>query len=113
MSLPLHPLDPVPAETARIARAAFPRGNPYLRVADEFGALYADLAFAPLFSALGPAALAPSRLTLVTVLQFAEGLAVRQAADAVRARLDWKYLLRLELSDPGFDHTVLSEFRSR
>jgi transposase len=82
-------------------------------LADEFGALYADISFAHLFSALGPAALAPWRLTLVTVLQFAEGLADRQAADAVRARLDWKYLLRLEPTDPGFDHTVLSEFRSR
>jgi len=37
----------------------------------------------------------------------------RAAADAVRGRLDWKYLLGLELTDPGFDHTVLSEFRSR
>src|SRR5262249_1669625 len=48
-----------------------------------------------------------------TVLQFLEGLPDRQAADAVRSRLDWKYALSLELTDPGFDHTVLSEFRTR
>lgn len=37
----------------------------------------------------------------------------RQAADAVRSRPDWKYCLSLELTDAGFDHTVLSEFRTR
>jgi transposase len=42
-----------------------------------------------------------------------ENLTDRQAADAVRSRLDWKYALSLELTDPGFDHTVLSEFRTR
>ena len=111
----LHPQspDPIPAETARVARAAFPRGHVYLRLADELGVLYADTAFTRLFSALGPGAIAPWRLALITVLQFAEGLSDRQAADAVRARLDWKYLLALEGTDPGFDHTVLSEFRTR
>jgi transposase len=56
---------------------------------------------------------APWRLALVTVFQFMEHLTDRQAADAVRSRLDWKYALSLDLTDPGFDHTVLSEFRSR
>src|SRR5437899_3684863 len=46
-------------------------------------------------------------------MQFAEGLSDRQAADAVRSRIDWKYALSLELTDPGFNHTVLSEFRTR
>ena len=55
----------------------------------------------------------PWRLALVTVLQFAEGLSDRQAADAVRGRIDWKYALGLELTDPGFDFSVLCEFRSR
>jgi len=52
-------------------------------------------------------------VALVSVLQFAEGLTDRQAADAVRARIDWKYALALELTDPGFDHSVLCEFRAR
>jgi transposase len=47
------------------------------------------------------------------MLQLAEGLSDRQAADAVRARIDWKYLLCLELTDPGFHYSVLSEFRER
>jgi len=46
-------------------------------------------------------------------MQFREHLADRQAAEAVRARIDWKYLLSLELTDPGFDFSVLSAFRDR
>ena len=69
--------------------------------------------FADLFPKRGQPGLPPWRLALVTVLQFAEDLADRQAADAVRGRIDWKYLLGLELTDPGFDHSVLCEFRSR
>jgi len=77
------------------------------------GALFTDETFAALFPAHGQPALAPWRLALVTILQYAEGLSDRQAADAVRARLDWKYVLRLELADAGFDASVLSEFRTR
>jgi transposase len=103
----------IPAETARVARAAFPKGHPYLKMRDEFGSLYQDLLFADLFPTRGQPAAAPWRLALITLLQFAEGLSDRQAADAVRSRIDWKYLLALPLDDPGFDHTVLSEFRTR
>jgi transposase len=96
-----------------VAHAAFPRGNPYLQIADCFGTIYRDAQFAALFPTHGQPAAAPARLALVTVLQFAEGLSDRQAADAVRSRIDWKYGLALDLTDPGFDHTVLSEFRTR
>ncbi|HLL32616.1 MAG TPA: IS1182 family transposase [Streptomyces sp.] len=113
MSLRPGPVPPVPAETARVARAAFPKGNPYLRMRDEVGAIYEDAAFAHLFPARGQPAAAPWRLALVTIFQFAEDLSDRQAADAVRGRIDWKYALSLELTDAGFDHTVLSEFRGR
>ena len=111
----LHPqvIYLVPEETARVARAAFPKGNIYVRMYDALGSIFADRQFADLFPARGQAAEAPVRLALATILQFAEGLSDRQAADAVRSRLDWKYLLCLELTDPGFDHTVLSEFRTR
>ena len=47
------------------------------------------------------------------MLQFVEGLSERQAADAVRGRLDWNYALALELTERGFDFSVLSEFRER
>ena len=103
----------VPEDTARVARAAFPKGNPYLRMHDELGRLYADQDFAALFPTRGQPALAPAQLALVTLLQFAEGLTDRQAADAVRGRIDWKYALCLELADPGFHSSVLSECRAR
>jgi len=115
MLMSLHPQDipPVPEETRRVAQAAFPRGNVYIRMRDELGAIYDDQLFAALFPACGQPAAPPWRLALTTVMQFAEGLSDRQAADAVRSRIDWKYALSLELTDPGFDHTVLSEFRTR
>jgi transposase len=96
-----------------VARAAFPKGTLCLRIADELGSIYNDTQFAALFPRRGKPAEAPGRLALATVLQFVEGLSDRQAADAVRGRIDWKYALGLTLIDPGFDHTVLSEFRSR
>src|SRR5919205_3530241 len=113
MSLHPEPLGPVPDETARVARAAFPRGTTWLRLRDELGPIYADASFAGLFPTHGQPAEVPWRLALVTVLQFAEGLSDRQAAEAVRARIDWKYALGLALTDPGFDFSVLSEFRTR
>jgi transposase len=113
MSLHAHVAYQVPEETQRVARAAFPRGNPYMQVIDTLGTIYQDEQFAALFPTRGQPAEAPARLALVTVLQFAEGLSDRQAADAVRGRIDWKYILGLELTDSGFDHTVLSEFRTR
>ena len=113
MSLKPSPIQPVPAETARVARAAFPKGNVYLKLRDQLGTIFSDADFAALFPQEGPPTYAPWRLALVTVLQFRENLADRQAAEAVRARMDWKYLLGLALADPGFDFSVLSEFRSR
>ena len=80
----------VPEDTARVARAAFPKGTTYLRLHDELGRLYADRDFAALFPTRGQPALAPAQLALVTLMQFAEGLTDRQAADAVRGRIDWK-----------------------
>src|SRR5579871_3784198 len=113
MSLQPHPIGPVPEVTALVARAAFPKGTPLLRLRDHVGTIYDDERFAPLFARRGKPAEAPWRLALVAVLQFAEGLTDRQAADAVRSRLDWKYLLGLELTDAGFDFSILSEFRAR
>lgn len=113
MSLQPHPIDPVPEETARVAQAAFPRGHVYLRLRDELGSIYSDELFAPVFPSRGQPAFSPWRLALVLVMQFAEGLSDRQAADAVRGRIDWKYALGLELTDPGFDASVLTEFRAR
>lgn len=111
----LHPQEhfPVPEETRRVAQAAFPKGTLCLQIGDHLGAIYQDRQFAGLFPARGQPAEAPARLGLITVLQFVEGLSDRQAADAVRGRIDWKYVLGLELTDPGFDFSVLCEFRAR
>ena len=101
MSLRTFPGSPIPEDTVRVARAAFPKGNRYMQMHDALGSIYSDGQFAGLFSQTGQSAEAPARLALVLVLQFAEGLSDRQAADAVRGRIDWKYALALELTDPG------------
>jgi len=113
MSLHPQPVDPVPDETTRVARAAFPKGTRAIRMRDAIGVMFTDEAFAPVFSWRGQPAETPWRLALVTILQYTEGLSDRQAADAVRGRIDWKYALSLALTDPGFDSSVLSEFRTR
>src|ERR1700712_4683 len=113
MSLRLEPIGDIPAETARVAQAAFPKGIVVTRLRDEFSALYGDEAFGKFYSNRGQPALPPWRLALVTVFQFLEQLSDRQAADAVRSRIDWKYGLGLELTAPGFHFSVLTEFRAR
>src|ERR1041384_926151 len=96
MSLHPHVIAPVPEDTARIAHAAFPKGHPYLTFRDALGTIFQDEDFAALFPAWGPPGIPPWRLALVTIMQFRENLADRQAAEAVRARIDWKYLLSLD-----------------
>jgi transposase len=113
MCLKPVPMDMIPEETARITRAAYPKGNIYVQLRDAFGTIYQDEQFAELYPRRGQPAEAPWRLALVCVMQFREGLSDRQAANAVRGHLDWKYLLGLNLSDPGFDASVFSEFRHR
>jgi transposase len=76
MSLHIQPVPPVPEETARIAHAAFPNGNPLLTLRDELGIIFSDQSFAHLYPTRGQPAEAPWRLALVTVLQFAEHLSV-------------------------------------
>jgi transposase len=82
-------------------------------VRDRLDGWLADEEFAAAFGVRGRPGWSPSRLALVTVLQRAENLTDRLAAEAVRTRIDWKYLLGLALADPGFDHSVLAEFRKR
>ncbi|WP_260695981.1 transposase [Streptomyces sp. IB201691-2A2] len=75
--------------------------------------MFWDEEFKAAFGVRGRPGISPGRLALVSILQFAENLTDRQAAHAVRARIDVKYLLGLELTDPGFDYTVLTGFRDR
>lgn len=113
MSLKPEPLPAIPEPTARLAHTVCPQGGLCLWIGDELSAVFQDEMFASFFPRRGQPAEAPWRLALVTVLQFVEGLSDRQAAEAVRTRIDWKYALRLELEDLGFDFSVLCEFRAR
>src|SRR5205823_13995829 len=113
MSMYPQALGTLPEETIRVARAACPKGTLAMRLRDELGELYQDEYFASLYPVEGQPAYEPWRLAIVTVLQYAEGLTDRQAADAVRERIDWKYALGLDLTDAGFDFSLLSEFRLR
>src|ERR671922_1383621 len=114
MALRPQSLPPVPEATAAAVQAAFPKGNLYVALRAEFGTLYEDQLFADLYPPQGrPVEVAPWRLALVVVMQYIEGLTDRQAADAVRRCMDWKYALSLELTDSGFHFTLLHDFRQR
>src|SRR3954471_1103865 len=113
MCLRPEPIGEIPPETVRVARAAFPKGTAVMRLRDAFSELYRDEDFSRFYQRRGQPAFAPWRLALVTVLQFLEQLSDRQAAEAVRSRIDWKYALGLELTDAGFHFSVLAEFRAR
>jgi transposase len=103
----------VPEETARVARSAFPRGSLAMSVRDELGEVFTDEQFAAAFGTRGAPAESPGALALVTALQYTERLTDRQAAEAVAERISWKYALAMELTDEGFDESVLAKFRSR
>jgi transposase len=110
MALRPQSLPPVPEATAAAVQAAFPKGNLYVALRAEFGSLDNDHLFADLYPPAGrPVEVAPWRLALVIVMQLTD----RQAADAVRRCMDWKYALSLELTDPGFNFTLLHDFRHR
>jgi transposase len=113
MSLKVAALPALPAETVKVARAAFPQGNRYMRMRDEFGSFYCDEDFADLYGQRGRPGESAWRLALISVFAYVEELSDEQAAEAVRSRIDWKYALSLELTDSGFDAAVLSEFRTR
>lgn len=104
----------IPSETARVAQAALGKDNVYMTIYQHLGQLYQDQDFQELYPArCGKLAFSPAKLALITLMQFAEGLSDRQAALAVKSRIDWKYILGLELTDKGIDHSILSEFRTR
>ena len=111
----MHPqnIPDIPFETVEVAYASFPKGNIYMQIRDTLGSIFDDEAFVDLFLQKGQSAFSPWRLALVCVMQFMENLSDRQAADAVRGRIDWKYVLSLPLTDPGFDYFILSEFCTR
>lgn len=113
MSLQPQTVPEIPAETARIAKILFPKGNKYLWLREELDAIYQDEHFLSCYPKTGQVAEQPWRLAMMSVIQYMENYTDRQAAEALKTRIDLKYALSLELTDPGFDFSVLSEFRSR
>lgn len=115
MSMRPQPWPQPSEEIAAAVRVMYPGGKVPLPVAirDQLGELFTDEEFGAGFAARGKPGWSPGRLALVTVLQMAENLTDRQAAEAVREKISWKYALGMTLSDPGFDASVLSEFRAR
>src|SRR5258708_24005110 len=113
MSLGVYASHEVPEETARVAHAACRKNSPAMLIRDELECLYEDDTFRALYAECGQPGISPWQLAVVSILQYVEDLSDRQAADAVRVRIDWKYALGLRLDDAGFDASVLSEFRGR
>ena len=103
----------VPELTARVARASNPAGTTAMWVRDRLDGLWADEDFAGWYPRDGRPGISPAQLATVSVLQFLLDLSDRDAAEAVRCRIDFKYALGLELDDPGFHHSVLGDFRER
>src|SRR3954465_15504669 len=96
MSLRPMSIDPIPEETVRVARAAFPKGNLFIRMRDELGVIFTDPSFSELYPSRGQPALAPWRLALVTLMQFVENLSDRQAGASCGSRMDGEYVVRPE-----------------
>jgi len=101
----------IPEETIQVAKTSFPKGSKYMTLRNKLGPVFKDDDFEILFSSQGQAGQSRAILALVTALQHMEGLTDREAADAVRGRIDWKYLLGLPLTDSGFHYSILSPFR--
>jgi len=103
----------IPDTTAQAAQRAFPKGNLYMTMRDVIGPIFTNPDFVDLYHARGRPAEAPARLALVLVMMEIEQVSDVQAAEAVRARIDWNYALALDLDDPGFDASILTDFRAR
>ena len=113
MSLKVPLFTVIPEDTERVAKAAFPNRQSLPAAARHLRLLVRQPRLPAPVLARGPSGEDPARLAVITILQFVERLSDEQAANAVRSRIDWKYLLALPLDDAGFDASVLSEFRTR
>lgn len=113
MCLKEQPPWPMPAETAAVGKILLKENSPYRLIGDQLFDKIQEHEFADLYSSEGKPGISPIILAFVSVFQFMEKLPDRQAAEAMRMRMDWKYALRLPLTYAGFDYSVLSEFRDR
>lgn len=106
-------INPVPEETVQVVSAANPKGNPYIAFRDELDRSFKDDEIVDIVQDFGKASPTSLQLALVTILQFRENLSDYRAAEAVRSRSAWKYVLGLELTDPGFEFSMLDDYRRR
>ena len=113
MCLKIRPPWPMPEETRRIGESLLDEDDPYRLIGEQLFATLNEEEFGDLYSSEGKPGISPVILAFVSVFQFMERLADRQAVQALRMRLDWKYALQLPLGYKGFDFSVLSEFRDR
>src|SRR5258708_35689322 len=113
MSLGLSSSHDVPEETARVAHTACRKNSPAMLIRDELECLYEDETFRALYPSCGQHGISPWQLAVVSILQYVEGLSDRQAAEAVRVRIDWEYALGVSLGGGGFVASGLTEFRER
>ncbi|AZQ74368.1 transposase [Streptomyces luteoverticillatus] len=113
MCVRTRPGSTVPELTVRVARASNPAGTTAMCIRDQLDGLWSDDDFAEWYPRDGRPGLSPAQLATVCVLQFLMELSDRQAAEAVRCRIDFKYALAMDLDDPGFHHSVLTDFRAR
>lgn len=113
MSLKPKPPRPMPPDIAQLGAKLLRPESPYRLVGDQLYAEYREEDFIDLYSTEGKPGLSPVDLAFVTAFQFMENLSDREAVEALRLRLDFKYALHLPLDDEGFDASVLCEFRQR
>lgn len=103
----------IPAETVRVVKATLRKSNKYVVLGDELGVIYADESFAGLYRSQGAESIPPGLVAQLVIIQYIEGVSDRAVLEQLPVRMDWKYFLGLTLTDPGFDPSVLSEFRQR
>lgn len=113
MTISYHDYRRIPSETERVVKATLKKSNKYVLLRDELGVIYQDETFAALYCSHGAESLPPGLVAQLVVIQYIEGLSDRAVMEQLPVRLDWKYFLGLELTHPGYDYSVLSEFRQR
>lgn len=113
MTIGYHDYGTIPAETVRVVKATLKKSNKYVVLRDELGVIYQDETFAGLYRSRGAESIPPGLVAQIMIIQYMEGLSDRAVLEQLPVRMDWKYFLGLELTDAGFDASVLSEFRER
>jgi transposase len=105
------PLELIPAETKRAARAVFHSSNWYIRIGDQLHHVLAGIPSKCLTANGSRPAEFSALLALITIFQIHEHLSDLQAEDAGRMRIDWKYALHLPMFHPGLQAYMLCDFR--